>query len=286
MKSKSIIILLVVFLLFISLFKIVIFVNDDGKIDSSGVKIYVSKQGFDSCWKDQTSEIAHTNRFGFALIRPGGRICEVVFTKDNMIMAGKDFGSFGGINPFILIKSSNFYERPIALTSSNIGNEQKIDILSLIKNTNYSAPHKSQIDILTPEIKNEEYDFIFYQKMVLNNDFYPTLVSVDNSRKIVFTDNGGIQILDKTINREDNLFVNGLNIDSVPKDGYQKELEILPGKMYAVRLRDGRHYAILTTLYNYQDTWGNIEFLIQPTETNSFKFIKDSEYFLKWVSFN
>lgn len=284
MKSKSIIILVIVFLLFVSLFKIVIFVNDDGKISSSGVKIYVSKQGFDSCWKDQTKEISYTNKFGFALIRPGGRICEVVFIKDNMILAGKNFGSFGGINPFILIKSSNFYERPVALTFSHTQYEQKVDLLSLISNLNFSNPHKSSIDILAPDIKNQEYDFTLYQKMVLNDNLYPTLMPVyTGSRKIIFTENGGIQTLDKIVNEGDYLFVNGLNIDSVPKDGYNKELEILPGKMYAVRLRDGKHYAVLTT---HGSTWGNIEFLIQPTETNLFKFIKDSEYFLKWVSFN
>jgi hypothetical protein len=284
MKSKIIIILVIVFLLFISSFKLIIFVNDDGKINSSGIKIYVTKQGFDSCWINRGNEIAHTNRFGFVLIRPGSRICEVVFTKDNMILAGEDFGSFGGVNPFIIVKSSNFNERPVALTFSHTDYEQKMDLLSLINNINYNNPHKSQIDILAPDIKNEEYDFTLYQKMVMNDALYPTLMPVyTGSRKIIFTENGGIQTLDKIVNEGDYLFVNGLNIDSVPKDGYKKELEIFPGKMYAVRLRDGKHYAVLTT---HGSTWGNMEFLIQPTEKNSFNFIKQSEYFLKWVSFN
>lgn len=287
MKSKIIIISVIVFLLFISSFKVIIFVNDDSKISSSGVKIYVTKQGFDSCWINRGNEIARTNRFGFVLIRPGGRICEVVFTKDNMILAGEDFGSFGGINPFIIVKSSSFYERPVVLSFSHSNYEQKIDILSLIKNINYSNPHRLQIDTLAPDIKNEEYDFTLYQKMVLNDALYPTLMPVyTGSRKIIFTENGGIQTLDKIVNEGDYRFVNGLNINSVPIDGYKKELEILPGKMYAVRLRDGKHYAILTTLPNYQNTWGITEFLIQPTGKNSFNFIKDSEYFLKWVSFN
>lgn len=290
MKSKIIIILVVVFFFIISLFKVVIFVNDDGKISSSGVKIYVTKQGFDSCWIDKGNEIAHTNRFGFALIRPGNRICEVIFTKENMILAGEDFGSFGGINPIILVKSSKFYERPVALTFSHANYEQKIDLLSLVQNINYRNPHKSQIDILAPDIKNEEYDFVLYQKMILNDNLYPTLMpqySCSYPRKIIFTDNGGVQILDKIINEEDYLFVNGLNIDSVPVDGYKKELEILPNKIYAVKLRDGKHYTILSTHGNCKnDIWGTFEFLIQPTETNLFKFVKDSEYFLKWVSFN
>jgi hypothetical protein len=80
------------------------------------------------------------------------------------------------------------------------------------------------------------------EKMLGNIDEDFTL----KGNKITFHEKGGVQEVshDETGNDGGSLFYDLDNVMTAPLDGYKQELEIIPGKSYIARLRDGEHYML------------------------------------------
>lgn len=104
----------------------------------------------------------------------------------------------------------------------------------------------------------EGMDVLFYAKNY-DSDIDPEKMTSSitpdfkiDGNKIIFYEKGGVQAIshDDTGNDGGSLFYDLDNLMVAPLNGYKQELELIPGKSYVARLRDGEHYMLFYMFQN------------------------------------
>ena len=270
MKTFAITIIVILVVIFIMPFKVLFTYNGNILHPAPNTTItYAYKSGFISA--DSADAYYSTNRFGLTIFHSRLSNFDVGVYDATRALTTDHFSDLPGFfGPFIFLNMDSLSQRAIMVSK-----------FFLVQNLNSNNDLNKGLDVLSLINSDDK----------TSTDFDFTLIP-DNTNTRVFIDfsgEGGIQKIDAPIVLENSY--PPFEYGTAPKEGYEKEIEILPGESYVARLRDGKHYMTLsyskTFIQNFYSKDGTatpscglpicpikLRMLIQPQENNNLSFTR------------
>ncbi|HRH30638.1 MAG TPA: hypothetical protein PK886_01035 [Candidatus Paceibacterota bacterium] len=213
--------------------KTIVIDGDTGNRIAGATITYQYANFADGCGKPQTST---TNSNGVARQQNSAFICAVMASAPGYHLNGENRTSHI-MKKIILYKQLN---EDIPIEFNRVFKEgEGMDVLTYLKNSNV---------LQTNSIKTEETDDFTFTKLSSTEVTMQNGMKATNSQegiaRMKFTGDGGVQVISEMPSNHTagEFYFDMENMRVAPNDGYTQELDIIPGKSYVARLRDGKHY--------------------------------------------
>lgn len=275
MKKYLIILIVAIFLIaYFLLCPLLVLDNNDSSLVSGALVEYKT-----SGWNGCEVSSSHKTFFGITIAPGMFSPCQITVSKEGYHLNGANKANtiykFLGLRIIKLNKIKD--PQPLIKFNRVFKPNTGMDVLSYLKDIDFNVLPENMI-------RDKENDFTFLSIGKITPESGRTGMVGDLIYKLKFYGEGGIQEVSKddTKGSAVSLYFDLENLLVAPNSGYQKELDIISGKGYVARLRDGKHYMVFfvegSTMVGYiqpEENSKNMEY-VGLTENNSFDYNKNS----------
>lgn len=237
MKKYLIILVVIIFLIVYFLLCPILILDKNDSSLLSGATVEYKTAGWNGCQFNSS----HKTFFGIAVGLGKFSPCQITVSKEGYHINGANkantISKFLGLRIIKLNKIQN--PQPLIKFNRVFKPNTGMDVLSYLKDINPSVLPENMF-------RDKEDDFTFIPIGEITPESKVSGLVGDPIYKLKFNGEGGIQAVsrDDTKGSMVSLYFDLENLLIAPNSGYQKELEIMSGKGYVARLRDGKHYMV------------------------------------------